>query len=177
MVERSSDVSGSSLDFAPLTRDDLPFLLEVRNECRSYLHDDRSFDLDECQRWFRTTEPDFHVIRRDGVEIGYFRLSRYDPEASSIYVGADLHHAFRGQGLALRAYQQFLPIVQERYGVSTAELEVLSHNTRAIRLYERLGFTETGRRAAIATRDGIVVDSIVMARSITPVQNSSTSPS
>src|SRR5205823_9061576 len=98
-------VSSPTFTFEQLTFDDLPFLIEVRNECREFLHDNRVFTLPECERWFRETKPDFRIIRHHGERIGYFRLTNYDPQDSSIYNGADLHKDFRGRGLARGAYE------------------------------------------------------------------------
>lgn len=148
--------------FEPLRHQDLSFLIEVRNECRDSLHDNRAFTLAECETWFRETAPDFYVIRYDGDRIGYFRLSQHDPEEASIYVGADLHKRFRGRGLARLAYGAFLPLVKDRHRVSLVKLEVLSHNTVARALYRRLGFVEIDRKRSVAVRAGTPVDSIVM---------------
>lgn len=152
--------------FEPLTQEDLPFLLDVRNECRDFLHDNRMFTLAECTTWFREKQPDFHMIRCDGQRIGYFRLSNHDPEDTSIYVGADLHRRFRGRGLAEPAYEAFLPLLKDRYRVSVAKVEVLSHNAPAQELYRKLGFVETGRRTSVTVRNGVQVDSILMALSL-----------
>jgi RimJ/RimL family protein N-acetyltransferase len=148
--------------FEPLKQDDLLFLLEVRNECREFLHDNRVFTLAECRRWFREEKPDFHIIRYEGQRIGYFRLSKHDPRDASIYVGADLHEHFRGKGLARPAYEAFLPRLKDRYRVSVAKVEVLSHNTVAQELYRKLGFVEIDRRTSVTVRNGVQVDSILM---------------
>jgi len=162
MASAQPTQSPSEFLFAPLTHDDLPFLLEVRNECRAFLHDDRMFTLTACEAWFRETKPDFRVIRWNGERIGYFRLSKHDPQHASIYVGADLHRRFRGRGLARLAYEAFLPLLRDTYRVSEVKLEVLSHNTVAYALYRKLGFVETERRQGFAVRNGAPVDSIVM---------------
>jgi RimJ/RimL family protein N-acetyltransferase len=153
----------AALTFERLEEHHLPFLLEVRNECRSFLHDDRSFTLNECEVWFRTARPEFWLIRCDGEPIGYFRISNRNPAERSIYVGADLHSRFRGRGLAKAAYEQFLPLLREE-DVLIARLEVLGHNVRAQGLYARLGFVEIGRKTGVARRNGVPVDSIIMER-------------
>ena len=153
-------------EFEPLTLSDLPFLLEIRNECKDSLHDNRSFTLPDCESWFRAARPDFHLIRYNGERIGYFRISNYEPQNASIYVGADLHKAFRGQGLARQAYEAFLPLIKERYHVTTVSLEVLSHNAVAHHLYQKLGFVEVDRKEHIAIRNSKPVDSIVMTKKL-----------
>ena len=152
--------------FTPLTEDDLPFLLEIRNECRDSLHDNREFILPECRAWFRETRPEFYLVRHDGKRIGYFRTSNRDAASRSIYVGADLHPDFRGLGLARPAYAAFFVVLRIEQGVSVVTLEVLSHNTVAYGLYLKLGFTEIERTRAVAVRGGRLVDSIVMLKSL-----------
>jgi len=156
--------AGPDFTFTPLREESLPFLIEVRNECRGFLHNDRAFSLTEAVAWFRAERPDFYLIRYRGETIGYFRLSRWRPAERSIYVGADLHRDFRGRGLAKAAYQVFLPWLKAERQIEVAELEVLSHNTIAIRLYQTLGFEETARKKGVTSRDGRSIDSIVMAR-------------
>ena len=161
-------MSSQEFTFEQLRREDLPFLLEVRNECREFLHDDSVFTLNECDSWFRETKPDFRIIRHNGERIGYFRLTNYNPEERSIYIGADLHKNFRGRGLARRAYVAFIPKLAQAYGISTLKLEVLSHNKVAYALYEKLGFIETHRKKAHLVRNDMPVDSIVMEKTLPP---------
>lgn len=165
-LSASSSLAGSMFEFTPLTEEDIPFLIEVRSECRACLHDNREFSLEQCLNWFRTQRPDFHLIRLNGQRIGYFRLSNHDAQRRTIYVGADLEKSFRGQGLGRRAYEEFLPQVKAKYHVDEVQLEVLSNNHVAHRLYLRLGFRETDRKRAFAERDGVTLDSIVMAKQL-----------
>jgi RimJ/RimL family protein N-acetyltransferase len=145
---------------------DLPFLLEIRNECRHFLHDDRQFTLDECRHWFATQHPAFYIIEHEATPIGYFRTGGFDPAARSLEIGADLHRAFRGRGLAKPAYALFVEWLRTTQDVAELRLEVLSHNAVALGLYRSLGFEETGRRGAVAVRDGGTVDSIQMRRAL-----------
>jgi RimJ/RimL family protein N-acetyltransferase len=159
-------MGSSPFSFEPLREQHLPFLLEVRNECRSFLHDDRPFTLKESRRWLQHDKPEFWLIQYEGAWIGYFRFSDRDTERHSIRVGADLHPRFRGRGLARRAYEEYLSVLKHRDHMSIATLEVLSHNLAAQHLYRRLGFLEVGRRRAVAVRDGSPVDSIVMEKTL-----------
>ena len=147
-------------EFFPLREEDLPFLLSVRNECRSFLHDDREFSLEDARAWFRTKKPVFFVIRHEGEKIGYFRTS--DHVGGSLMVGADLARAYRGKGLGHDAYKAFFAFIKERLGVSLLKLEVLSSNLRAKHLYDKLGFRETSRLLAACSRDGQLVDNVMM---------------
>lgn len=137
-------------------------MLSVRNECRELLHDNRAFTLEECEAWFDREHPDFRLILRDGTPIGYFRLTRDDSSARSLYVGADLQPSVRELGLGRAIYERFLPTFAREFGVTEVKLEVLSHNERALRLYRSLGFRETGRDAGAFVRDGRRVDNVKM---------------
>lgn len=160
------DSTEGTFAFQPLREEDLPFLLEVRNDCRDMLHDERAFSLQECRAWFRSQHPDFFIVRHNGDRVGYFRLSNRDAADRSIYVGADLHRQFRGHGLARPAYEAFFAMLRDQQQIAVAKLEVLSHNTVALGLYQKLGFVEVGRKTAFATRNGESVDSIVMRRTL-----------
>ena len=51
------------MEFTKLAYDDLLFLNEVRNECAiEYLHDSRTFTLDETIKWFNNTNPNYWII-------------------------------------------------------------------------------------------------------------------
>ena len=148
--------------FREMQQDDLPFLLEVRNECRAMLHDDSAFTLEQARRWFATTRPRFYVITRDGAPIGYFRTSHWDEAAGQVSIGCDLHADHRGQGLAQAAYRLFLRHLFEDRGITKVSLEVLEHNAPARRLYQRLGFVQEDVKRRAVRRDGRNLDSIVM---------------
>jgi hypothetical protein len=46
-----------------ITKNDLPFLNEVRNECaEKYLHNSRKFSIEETISWFEETNPDYYII-------------------------------------------------------------------------------------------------------------------
>ncbi len=44
-----------------LIKDDVCFLNSVRNECaEKYLHDSRTFSIQDSYKWFETTNPDYY---------------------------------------------------------------------------------------------------------------------
>ena len=49
------------------------------------------------------------------------------------------------------------------HGLHRLELTVMAHNTRAIRLYERMGFSVEGRRSECLLVDGQFIDELTMA--------------
>ena len=124
-----------------MVESDLPFFSEVRNECAiEFLHDSRLFTPQQTLEWFQTTNPNYYIIEYNNEKIGYFRTSNYNPEEKSIYIGCDIHVDYRGKGLAYESYLKFIPFIRKEVNVSTINLEVLSTNIRAKKLYEKLGF-------------------------------------
>ncbi len=125
----------------PLTKNDLEFLLEVRNHqsTRSQLKNDAIFTLEECKEWFKTLKSPWYLItNKDLDKVGYVRVD-------GDIVGVDIHPNFRRKGYARKAYKKYLE------GKMYAELDVFEDN-HAKSLYEELGFKETGDSQLIRGR-------------------------
>src|SRR5688572_16435099 len=157
--------SSIMMSFRELNRGDLSFLVEVRNECRDMLHNDAEFSLAEAREWFDRERPRFYIITDKDAPIGYFRTSNWDDRNRHVYVGCDLHKDYRGKGLAQQAYHTFLRFLFEELGMNKVSLEVLEHNERARRLYDRLGFKLEDVRRQVVYRGGRYLDSRLMTMS------------
>ena len=151
------------MEFTKLNKEDLSFLNDVRNECAvEYLHDSRTFTLEETLIWFVNTAPNYWLIWNSGECIGYFRTSNYSKINKNIYVGADIHVDYRGKGLAYQAYKEFLPFLIKKYDLHKISLEVLETNVRAINLYKKLGFKTEGIKIEEVLKNGEWVNSVIM---------------
>lgn len=127
--------------FLPLTEDDLPFLIEVRNDksTRFQLGDNSIFTLEECRTWFKKYKPNWLlIINSDSTKIGYIRVD-------GNMIGCDIHPNFRRMGYARIAYKKYLK------SINYAELFVFEDN-HAKKLYEELGFVETGEYEILRDR-------------------------
>ena len=116
-----------------LLESDLPFLIEVRNDesTRYQLKNDSLFTLEDCKEWFTKEHPKWLLIINHNLSrVGYIRI-----EGDTI--GIDIHPDFRRKGYARLAYQTYLE------DTDYAELSVFEDN-HAKKLYEELGFVETG---------------------------------
>ena len=125
----------------PLTKDNLRFLLLVRNEesTRTQLGDDSAFTLDECEDWFEKMKPKWLIIyNENNEEVGYIRTNGDE-------IGCDIHPDFRRKGYARAAYTKYLE--DKDY----ADLWVFEDN-HAKKLYEQLGFVETGEHQTLRGR-------------------------
>jgi ribosomal protein S18 acetylase RimI-like enzyme len=117
-----------------LKESDLEFLLEVRNHTttRQFLANTSLFTLEQSREWYKNLTEQYYIIENeDGERVGYFRTNGDE-------VGCDIHMDFRRKGYARQAYEEYL---KDR---DYATLYVLETNF-AKKLYESLGFKETGK--------------------------------
>ena len=77
-------------------------------------------------------------------------------------LGIGIAPAYRDRGLGRRLIDAVINSARDR-GVSRVSLHVRADNTRAIRLYERLGFRHEGRLRRDLRIDGVDYDSLAMA--------------
>lgn len=151
------------ISFRHLEKKDLKFLNEVRNYCaEEYLHDSRTFSLNDTLSWFKSVQPNYYIILNEDKKIGYFRLSNHSPTNQNIYIGADLHPEFWGKKLAYPSYQKFIDYLFINYNLNKISLEVLSTNIRAYNLYKKLGFIQEGVKRQEIFKQDKFVDSIIM---------------
>lgn len=152
------------ISFRIMHEKDLPLLNEIRNiYAEEYLHDSRTFTLDETKYWFENqTSSYYHMILLSEIPIGYFRLSNYSQTNKNIYIGADIHPQYTGKGLGYLSYKKFIPFIFEQLKLNKIALEVLSSNIRAYNLYIKLGFKEEGRKREEVLKGDKYYDSIIM---------------
>lgn len=134
-----TDVLGFDL-VRPITIHDLNDFLRIRNLVRTNLHDSRKFTPQECLSWFKSTENLYLGLYSRELLIGYFRLKRLD--FNTLEVGLDLDPLHQGKGIGFRAYVFFIEWLRKNTSISTLTLRVLKSNQSAIKLYQKLGFTE-----------------------------------
>ena len=88
---------------------------------------------------------------------GTLRRSR---ATAYVVVGVLAHAVGRGTGTELMRQAKTWAAA---HGLHRLELTVMAHNTRAIGLYERTGFTVEGRRSECLLVDGQFIDELTMA--------------
>ena len=128
------------VNLRPLIENDLPFLLEVRNDPSTlqFLENNSKFTLKESLKWFRQNHPKWFIIEINRVPVGYIRTNGDE-------VGCDIHPNFRRRGYAKMAYEIYLK--DKNY----ASLWVFEDNF-AKNLYEELGFKSIGEEKLIRNR-------------------------
>tara|TARA_R110001632_G_scaffold29062_2_gene77251 strand:+ start:357 stop:773 length:417 start_codon:yes stop_codon:yes gene_type:complete len=134
------------VDLRPLNKNDLPFLLEIRNDdsTRYNLENNSKFTLEESLEWFRQNNPKWFIIEINRHAVGYIRTNNNE-------VGCDIHPNFRKKGYAKMAYELYLK--DKNY----ASLWVFEDNF-AKNLYKKLGFKENNNSKLIRSRNYIQME-------------------
>ena len=148
--------------FTPMQYEDLPFFNEVRNLSREFLHDNTEYTLEETESWFSDTDPSFFILWKDFRKIGYFRTSNFSKQNKNIYIGADIHPDFRGNGYGYLSYVEFINNIFEKNDIHKISLEVLATNHIATNLYKKLGFVHEGCKRQEVCRGDEFIDSNIM---------------
>jgi RimJ/RimL family protein N-acetyltransferase len=96
----------------------------------------------------------FFVARDDdGALAGFYY---FEPKDDALEYGLGLRPDLTGRGLGLCFFRSGLEFGRERYTPAGVRLFVAGFNERAIKVYERAGFRETGRHMRTFARWGEV---------------------
>jgi RimJ/RimL family protein N-acetyltransferase len=125
-------------------------------------------DLSELAKWRYAVPYDFYngdqepvknperfFIARDGdgALVGFYY---FEPKDDALEYGLGLRPDLTGGGLGLDFFRTGLEFGRERYLPARVRLFVAAFNERAIKVYERAGFRETGRHMRTFARRGDV---------------------
>ena len=99
--------------------------------------------------------PERYFVARDG-DGGLAGFYYYEPKGDVLEYGLGLRPDLTGRGLGLEFFRTGLEFGRERYRPGLVRLYVAAFNERAIRVYERAGFRETGRHVRTFDRWGDV---------------------
>lgn len=101
--------------------------------------------------------------RATGELVGEVVLYEWDPTARSCTFRTLVGPRGRGRGLGTEATRLIVGYGFEQLGLHRIQLEAYGHNSRALRVYEKVGFVVEGVRREADLRDGQWVDWVVMA--------------
>lgn len=147
---------------------DLPTTLAWRNrdDARVWFKTSDPLTMEQHAGWFRRyqdKDDDFlFVVEADGQLVGQAAVYDIDWSAGTAEVGRFLvAPEAAGRGLIGQACQLLVECCEKTLGLSYLFLEVFENNQRAIRVYDRNGFTEEKRydglirMARSAARDAV----------------------
>lgn len=125
----------------------------------------RTIDLTEEDeiKWIAENQVgyNFSMITKDTEEfIGNCGFN--DVDEKSGVIGIFLNPRFQNIGLGMEAITELIRFGFEDLDLEEIRLVVFSHNERAIRCYNRLGFREYKRETDIARRNNQAIDDIYM---------------
>lgn len=105
------------------------------------------------------------VAEHQGTIVGEAGLHLYSRRRQHVgAIGMTVGEEFQGRGVGTALLVALLDLADNWYALTRVELEVYVDNSRAIRLYEKHGFTIEGRHRNYAFRLGVLVDAYTMAR-------------
>lgn len=104
------------------------------------------------------------AVDADGRVLGWCDIERRGAEGFRHVgrLGIGMLQEVRGRGLGRRLMREAIDAAR-RQGMERIELEVFASNTRAIALYESLGFQHEGRKRRVRKLDGVYDDDVLMA--------------
>jgi len=133
---------------------------------RVALRHHRYEDLGAVRRWYR--DPELArltriTLRQSDQLIGSTTFSNLDPDNSStlFHISIGEPDAW-GNGFGTEATELMLWLAFERVGLHRVALSVFAFNERAIRSYEKAGFSVEGRHREAIVRDGVRYDELTM---------------
>ena len=111
---------------------------------------EKDFTEEEVKSFFlkclNTDRYDFLILSSDRKVIGESVINEIDRDAKKANFRIALFHSeYFGKGLGSWAAEKTIEFAFTECGLKTLELSVFTFNSRAIRLYEKLGFTVTER--------------------------------
>lgn len=126
---------------------DLPGICDIETACFSIPWSEQSI-----RDFLRNTDRSFCIVARWGTRIlGYLGFLYVLDEGDICNIG--VLPEFQRQGVARGLMRKLIEMAESR-GISTIHLEVRAGNTRAISLYESVGFQMNGRRLSYYSDTG-----------------------
>ncbi len=95
--------------------------------------------------------------------IGRLRIQNINYLHNNCEVGLDIITEYRGKGFGVKSYEMLLEFLFHHFNMNMVYLKVADFNPNAKKLYEKVGFKETGRLPKFYYRHGKYWDYIIMA--------------
>lgn len=158
------------IGFRPIEERDLEDLRALYNDMMTFLHLGRAemVSAEEQVQWWkrvasRAGEKHYSIVdaSTDRV-IGKLRVQNIDQVNKHCEIGLDIVPSLRGQGLGHMAYKMILQYLFLHANMHMVYLRVGDFNDKAKKLYEKLGFAETGRYTEYLYRHGRYWDYLIM---------------
>ncbi|MFF1679350.1 GNAT family N-acetyltransferase [Streptomyces sp. NPDC058256] len=165
-------LTGEKTVLRPFTEADADGIWEILDDpdvIRFTFEPSTELTLERLRSWYgsRATQPDRLDLavtdRATGELLGEVVLHEWDPAGRNCTFRTLIGPRGRGRGIGTEATRLIVGHGFEQLGLHRISLELYSHNHRARRVYERVGFVEEGVRRQTQLRDGEWADETLMA--------------
>ena len=141
-------IINSALDLIklkPVDRDDIEFMRRIRNENRNFFISRQILSRKDQQRWFenyRKKDNDFtYIFKKADKRLGVGSIYNINNNKRNANIGRFvIDKTFQNQGYGKILLRKIEQIGFDKMGMETLNLEVLSDNISAIKLYKQAGF-------------------------------------
>jgi UDP-4-amino-4,6-dideoxy-N-acetyl-beta-L-altrosamine N-acetyltransferase len=150
-VELDSGKGGQLIDFVDLTNNELLDVLEMRNnlEVRKWMYTQDEISQEQHFSFIRKltddTKNQYFMVKQEKAILGviYFNNINFEKQTAVFGLYANLFYSKLGVGKLLLELVQFYTKMILR--INRLKLEVIAKNAKAVNLYSKYGFIESGR--------------------------------
>ncbi|HAN19002.1 MAG: hypothetical protein A2X13_11595 [Bacteroidetes bacterium GWC2_33_15] len=157
--------------FRVIERDDLNALRLLHNDLSIWgnLLNIEFIDEKDQENWWenlyrKKNDKRYVICQKDTPNkiIGRLRIQNINWQHHNCEVGLDIISEFRGKGYGYKSYKMLLEFLFDHYNMNMLYLKVADFNPKAKKLYEKVGFKETGKLPDFFYRKGKYWDYIIM---------------
>jgi L-phenylalanine/L-methionine N-acetyltransferase len=123
--------------------------------------------LEKTREWIaKIAAPELAIAAVDGdILVGFGMLSAGRlRRAHTARIALGVHETWHGRGIGSALVAEMLDLADNWLGLRRVELNVFADNHPAIALYRKYGFEVEATHRGDALRDGVLIDSYLMAR-------------
>lgn len=153
------------LELVRLTAKETDFLLRCPEECNMTTEQ----ELDWIRKAQVSEDQCVIVCEVNGILAGNceVRFNRRRKTSHRGSIGIALRKEYWGLGIGTAMFEELICIARKREGTLQLELEFVEGNTRALALYEKMGFCVAGYKPnAIRSKDGKLLKEYFMVREL-----------
>ena len=161
----------NDIAFRPINREDLEILRKLHNDQTTFfnlLNIDLVHEIGQIKWWEnlhkKADDKRYVIVKADNTKeiLGRLRIQNINFNHRNCEVGLDILPDLRGKGLGIKSYEMILEFLFKHFNMNIVYLKVADFNPNAKKLYEKVGFKETGRLPNFYYRHGKYWDYIIM---------------
>ena len=143
----------NDIAFRPINREDLEILRKLHNDQTTFLNllnIDLVDEIGQIKWWESLHKKDndkrYVIMKAENPKqiIGRLRIQNINHLHRNCEVGLDILPELRGKGYGIKSYRMLLEFLFKHYNMNMVYLKVAEFNPKAKKLYEKIGFTQTG---------------------------------